>query len=131
MDGDETFCIRKTTKQINKIRTIQKYKSLQDLQNVQNMNYGNYTKYLKMGLRFFLGFFQVSQSSECIFALLVYFVQEIVIFNIGFCVFNSIWEHWLNLFLNMFSNTFKKKKQKCEQFSHGPLFFEMFWDSGS
>ena len=58
---------------------------------LQNMNYENYI-YNREKKRI--------QQFECILACLVYFVQSIVILNIGFgvCVFDCIWEHGLNFF---------------------------------
>ena len=46
----------------------------------------------------------------------------------GFCVFDCIWEHRLNVSLNMFSiifEHFQKMSQKCEQFSYGPFVWDV------
>ena len=55
--------------------------------------------------------------------------KRFVILSIGFgfCVFNSIWEHRLNLFLNICSNKNPKFSLKCEQFSYR-LLFDVFGD---
>ena len=54
------------------------------------------------------------------FGIFDVFVKQIVIFNIGFgfVVLNSIWEHGLKMFFDIFRN-FPKMSQKCEQFSYG------------
>ena len=52
-----------------------------------------------------------------------------IILNIGFgfCVFDSIWEHRLNEFLNIFSNNFQTCPSSVNNF-RTDYFFEMFWD---
>ena len=71
------------------------------------------------------------QNFESNLALLVYFVKQIVISNIvfGFCVFYSIWEHRLNVFLNMFSNM--SKNNICVNNFHTDHLFGEFLDFGS
>ena len=66
----------------------------------------------------FLKFLNVSkgfQTFESALAFLMYFLQQIVILNIvsGFCVF--IWEHTLNVFLNIVSNIFKTNSKNVPE----------------
>ena len=58
------------------------------------------------------------QNSERILVSLVYFVKQIVILNIvfGFCVFNSLWEPRLNVFLNICSKMSKTDPRSVNEF---------------
>ena len=74
------------------------------------MNYGNYTNYTFFIFLRFDFTFDIYQEKTCFFdferilVFLMYFVEPIVILNIvfGFCVFLCIWEHTLNVCLNIF-----------------------------
>ena len=86
----------------------------------QNPQITNFTKNTKIELWISYKIYLVSicsnyfQNFECILALLVYFVQWIVILNTGFglCVFDCIWEHSLKK-LNVLRFFENKKLQKC------------------
>ena len=80
------------------------------------MNYGIYTEYKSTKCFCSLSIlfsekYKYFQKLESVLVFWVCFVQQIVILNIvfGFCVFNSLWEHWLNLFLNIFRKYSNKK----------------------
>ena len=85
---------------------------LQKLQALQNMNYEIYIKYknnsLHVSFFFFFRKYTTFRKYFCVFGL---FCTIIVILNIGFgfVVFDSLWEHRLNVCFTIFQKMHKKK----------------------
>ena len=63
------------------------------------------------------------KQSKVFLALLAYFVKQVVILNIGFgfCVFNSIWEHTLNVFLTFFRSRRRRRRRRVPSSSSCPV----------
>ena len=83
--------------------------TLQNLHKIQNINYGTYTKYKIKNwafedVRCFRNVSNLFPKIESILALLAYFVKVIIILNIGFgfVVLNSICEHGLKVYFEIF-----------------------------
>ena len=81
------------------------------------MNYGNYKDYKIKYCCFFFNIIFFFQNLEYILACLVYFVQIIVILNIGFgfCVLDCIWEHGWTI---CSKKKYRNVSQKCEHISY-------------